>query len=69
MYLVIEFQYTGEHIAIPAPTEHTTINDANQKWHQIMAAAAVSNVPKHGALIIDETGLVIRRECYEHPAQ
>lgn len=36
------------------------------KYHEVLAAAAGSNLPRHTAMIIDEVGGVVRSECVEH---
>ena len=51
IYYVIEFQ-TGTSGAAIVNT-YTDPALADQKFHQIMAAASVSSVPKHGAMIIN----------------
>jgi len=66
MYIVIELQTTGETTAIPPITTYTNWQQAYAKYHTILAAAAVSTVPKHAAVILNEEGAVIRNESFEH---
>lgn len=52
IYYVIEFQSGDSGNALPIAYTDPTL--AFQKYHQIMAAASISNVPKHGAMVITE---------------
>ena len=56
-YYVIEFQTGDTGAAIPLA--YTDRNLALQKFHEIMAYASVSSVPKHGAIIITEDLFVL----------
>ena len=60
MYYVIEFQ-TGSTGAALVNT-YTSRDDAEQKFHQVMAAAAKSAVPKHGCMIITDDLFVLKEE-------
>ena len=67
-YIVIELQTTNgstSHII----TTHTDRNSAESKFHTILAAAAVSQVEEHAALILTHDGRMVRNEVYRHPAQ
>lgn len=66
-YIVIELQTTGgttAHIV----TAHATRAEAEQKFHQILAAAAVSAVEDHAAVMLAQNGAVVRTEHYTHEA-
>lgn len=65
MYIVTELQTNGETTAVLNYT-YTDKNVAYQKYHTILAAAAVSSVKIHTALIMNEFGLVEARETFEH---
>lgn len=65
MYFVIETQVnngTGSTLV----TTHETRNEAESKFHQILQYAAVSNVEKHGAMVVTEDCIVVLHSCYEH---
>ena len=64
IYYVIELQSSTTGAAIPFA--YTELQDAEAKYHPILAAAAKSAVPKHGAMIITDRCLVIKSEVYEH---
>lgn len=44
-------------------------NKAEQKYHSILSAAAVSTLLKHSACMLRDDGRLIKSECYEHPVE
>ena len=65
MFAVIEIQKNGEN-ASPITTLYTDKEAAYNKYHTILAAAAMSNIPKHSAVLFTEEGDYIKHECFEH---
>ena len=45
---------------------YDNINDAEAKYHSILAVAATSSVEIHAAAILNETGFCVKHECYDH---
>ena len=39
---------------------------AESKYHEILAAAAVSETKKHSAIIISDEGFPVEHKCYKH---
>ena len=67
MFIVLEFQTDLEgHTAIVPPVTYATLNEAKSKYHTILAAAAISKVPYHTAVIMYSNGNLIASECYQH---
>lgn len=66
MYLVIEIQKWNDESVDNIITTHTDLNEAESKFHQVLAAAAISNVPVHAATMLEDTGSLIRNEYYLH---
>lgn len=66
MYLVIEIQKAKNGAVATIVTQHQSINEADAKYHTILGAAAISAVPVHAAVILGETGNLIRSEHYKH---
>jgi len=64
-YIVLEAQTNGNTTATLIDT-FSDLNLAESKYHLVLSAAAVSQVQKHTAALIDETGLCIKSQCYEH---
>lgn len=65
MYFVIEIQSQMETGAI-IPFSFTNRNEAEAKYHALLAVCATSNVPKHGAMIFNDDGFIIKSEVYNH---
>lgn len=68
MYFIFEMQKLSDtQLAIPTPLNtEKDWNQAESKFHSLCAVAAVSSVPKHTVVMIDEGGYVINAKCYEH---
>lgn len=66
MYLVIEIQQSKEGAVSHLVTQHETQEAAEQKFHQVLAYAAVSNVAYHSAVILNGKGEWIKGETYRH---
>ena len=67
MYVVLEIQAGATVTAIVNSYEDR--NTAESRYHQILASAAVSSVPKHGAVMLTDMGVRLKGECYEHPTE
>lgn len=65
MFLVIEMQTNNGTIAHLAYS-YNTMPEADSKFYSIMSAAAISNIPKHGAVLLDEDCHILKAECYKH---
>lgn len=66
-FIVIELQESVDGQVANIVTSHDTANEAEQKYHTILAAAAVSNVPFHSAFMLNSHGGYVNSQCYEHP--
>lgn len=64
-YLVLELQSSGPTITHLA-TSYTDEREARSKFHQILAAAELSQVPTHTAMVVDEDGFVLAHEVCKH---
>ena len=60
-FYIIELQ-SGEETGSSIVTTKQTQQEAEQVFHTIMAAASVSSVPKHGAMIVTEDMFVLKQE-------
>ena len=68
-YLVTEIQ-TFEGGAVQNPTyAFDDRNKAEAKYHAILAAAAVSALPVHSALLFTDEGFALESKCYKHPKE
>ena len=64
MYFVIEIQISQGGAGSNLVTQHATKNEALSKYHTILAYAAVSELPCHSAVVLDEEGRTIAREAF-----
>lgn len=67
MFIVNEIQ-KGSTLSVLTDT-YATRNAAEQKYHTVLAYAAVSEIPKHAAVMLTEEGDYIKHECFEHTAE
>ena len=66
MFIVIELQKNAEGVVSNIVTSHATQNEAESKYHSVLASAAVSEIPVHSAIIVSEEGFPIKHQCYKH---
>lgn len=66
MYIVIEIQTNTDDTVGTLVNTYTDVNVAEQKYHTILASAAVSAIPYHAAVILTETGQLVKHQCYCH---
>ena len=66
-YIVIELQKSAQGTVSNIVTQHSTRNEAEGKYHTILAAAAVSNVYQHSAVLLTDAGQEICHQAYTHP--
>lgn len=67
MFIVIELQ-KSDTLAVLSDT-YETRNQAEQKYHTVLAYAAVSEIPKHSAVLLNEDGTYIKSESFEHEVE
>ena len=66
-YLVMEIQVSDTIATIV--NSYTDRSLAEQKYHTILAAAAVSNVKAHSAILMKEDGVLLDYQTYRHDNQ
>lgn len=73
-YYIMELQQyqNGEyghivHVAYDEDPETARLK-AESKYHEVLAAAAVSELPSHAAVIIASDGFPLMHQVYEHKA-
>ena len=67
MFIVIELQTNQDGTIGNLVTPCDTWEQAQATYHQILASAAISDVPKHSATILRDDGFQLEYVCYEHP--
>lgn len=66
MYYVHEIQTDSTGASSMITTSFANPEVANQKYYTILAAASVSNVRKHSAVLMDDEGETLKRETVFH---
>jgi hypothetical protein len=66
MYIVIELQRNDQGVVSNIVTAFDTLAEAESKYYTILAAAAISKVPVHSAIIVSEEGFPVKHQCYKH---
>ena len=69
MYIVIEIQTNPNGTVGNIVTAYASREQAFSKYHTILAAAAVSSLPVHAAVILDGKGLQIAAQAFEHEVE
>lgn len=68
-YLVVEMQTYADDTCGSIKFEFSDASLAEQKYHEVLAAAAVSTCKIHSAVLLDFTGRLLKREQYTHAVQ
>lgn len=67
MFIVIEMQTNNGATTVVTPIKtFTDINEAYEEYYRILMYAAVSKLEVHTAMILTETGDVVRVEHFAH---
>jgi len=66
MYIVVEIQTNADGTVGNLVFAYAEKNEAYSKYHSILAAAAISALPKHAAVILQNDGLPLEFRCFEH---
>ena len=66
MFIVIEMQVNSDGTVGTLIDKFEREADAESKYHTILAAAAISNVPKHSAIILTDEAMMHSSQCYKH---
>lgn len=66
MYIVIELQRNDQGVVSNIVTAFDTLAEAESKYHSILAAAAISKMPVHSAIIVSEEAFPVKYQCYKH---
>jgi hypothetical protein len=66
MYIVVELQTNNAGVVSNIVTSFDTLAEAESKYYTILAAAAISTIPVHSAIIVSEEGFPAKHQCYKH---
>lgn len=65
-YIVIELQTNTDGTVGNLVYAYDDRLQAEQKYHLILASAAVSALPSHAAVILTSDGRMVASQCYRH---
>ena len=65
-YLVLELQTNLDGTVGTLIDSYTNLNEAESKYHLILSAAAISQLPEHAAIIITSRGQLLESKWYRH---
>ena len=66
MYIVIELQKNDQGVVSNIVTSFENLAEAESKYYSVLAAAAISKIPVHSAIIVSEEGFPVKHQCYKH---
>ena len=65
-YVVMEIQTNSNGTVGTLINSYENQNEAESKYHQILANASVSSLPVHSAIMMQNDGIYIKSERYFH---
>ena len=66
-YYIVEIQNNNGTFAHIVHTADTRM-EAESRYHQVLAAAAISSLTSHAAILFSHEGAPIMYQCYRHEA-
>lgn len=66
MYIIQEIQTSGNSSAVTPAIQKANKNEADSAFYLALGAAAVSSVPIHAVVMVDDHGNIVRSGFYEH---
>ena len=71
VYIVMEIKTVetdGGHYAVVTDVrQFLSRNNAESRYHTVLASAANLTYPKHGAVLMTNEGFVLAQQCYAQP--
>lgn len=64
-YLILELQKSSDDVAYIV-TKQPAYQQAKSTFYQILASAAISQIPVHTAVILSDEGELIQKETFYH---
>ena len=65
-YLVIEIQTNADGTVGNLVYSYDNRNEAESKYHSVLAAAAISALPMHTCVLFQSDGILLARQSYVH---
>lgn len=67
-YVIVELQTIADGSVQNIVTVKDNRNDAESVYHSVLAAAAISDLPAHAAVLLTSEGQLLRQQCYGETA-
>ena len=67
MYIILEMQTSKSGTALAPAATRDDWQQAESEFHRLCSLAAVSSVPLHTIVMLDERGERLAAQFYEHP--
>lgn len=69
-YLVLEIQANADgSVGIPPIASYDVRNEAESRYHSVLATAAISAVEMHSVVLLTSDGRVLERKSYNHASE
>lgn len=65
-YIVLEIQKTSDTEVATIVASFNDRNEAESRYHQVLAAASISSIKKHSAVLLMDDGTFMKSETFEH---
>lgn len=65
-FVVVELQKFEDGTMSHLATAYDTQDAAESAYHSVLAAAAISALPSHAAILVSEEGFPLAHQCYKH---
>ena len=65
-YIIVEIQVDASGNVATLVNQESDRLRAESIYHQVLAAAAVSQLSKHGAVLMSDEGFCLLQDCYKH---
>lgn len=66
MYIIFEIQTNTDGTVGTLVNTADTRNRAESIYHQVLAAAALSSLPRHACVLMTNDGFQLMSQCYHH---
>ena len=65
-FIVLEIQTAQDGTTGTLVNAYTNQNEAESRYHQVLAAAAISALPTHAAVLLTDHGQTLKHDAYDH---
>lgn len=65
-YIVVEIQTNPNGAVGNLVSAYDSLNQAESAFHSVLAAAAISSLPEHAAVLMTSRGQLLNTKCYTH---